>query len=133
MARRPRQQSSEPPIVLVKWYDATKWLLERIDSFPKNQRFIFGQRMADRALSILELLVEAAYSRGKAGLLAKANRDIEVLRWLVRMATDRKLLTGRQYDHCCTLLAECGRMVGGWWKQAAAKEGAGDAPGQGTL
>ena len=103
----------EPPILLVKWYDVTRWLLERVDSFPKNQRFIFGQRLADRAMDILELLVEAAYSHRKADLLAGANRDIEVLRWLVRMATDRKVLTPRQYEHCCLSLAECGRMVGG--------------------
>jgi hypothetical protein len=118
----------EPPILLVKWYDVTKWLLERVDSFPKNQRFIFGQRLADRAMDILELLVEAAYSHHKADLLARVNRDIEVLRWLVRMATDRKVLTGRQYEHCCMSLNECGRMVGGWWKQATTKERIGDAP-----
>ena len=106
----------------MKWYDVTKWLLERVDSFPKNQRFIFGQRIADRTLSILEVLVEAAYSSRKADLLARANRDIEVLRWLVRMATDRNLLTPRQYEHCCMSLAECGRMLGGWAKQAATKE-----------
>jgi len=41
---------NEPPILLVKWYDVTKWLLKRVDSFPKNQRFIFGQQIADRAL-----------------------------------------------------------------------------------
>ena len=29
---------NEPPVLLVKWYDVTKWLLERVDSFPKNQR-----------------------------------------------------------------------------------------------
>jgi hypothetical protein len=45
------RRSSDPPIVLVKWYDATKWILERVDNFPKNQRFIFGQRLADRALT----------------------------------------------------------------------------------
>ena len=28
----------EPPILLVKWYDVTKWMLERVDSFPKNQQ-----------------------------------------------------------------------------------------------
>ena len=105
---------NEPPVLLVKWYDVTKWLLERVDSFPKNQRFIFGQRIADRVLNILEVLVEAAYSPRKVDLLARANRDIEVLRWLVRMATDRKLLTPRQYEHCCMSLNECGRMVGGW-------------------
>jgi hypothetical protein len=53
----PRQ---EPPILLVKWYDVTKWMLERVESFPKNQRFVFGQRLADRVLGILELLVEAS-------------------------------------------------------------------------
>ncbi len=26
--------------VRVKWYDYTKWLLERVDGFPKNQRFV---------------------------------------------------------------------------------------------
>ena len=96
----------EPPILLVKWYDVTKWMLERVDSFPKNQRFIFGQRLADRAMNVLEVLVEAAYSPRKAALLARANRDIEVMRWLVRMATDRKVLTPRQYEHCCLSLAE---------------------------
>jgi hypothetical protein len=115
---------NEPPVLLVKWYDVTKWLLERVDSFPKNQRFVFGQRIADRTLNI----VEAAYSPRKLDLLARANHDIEVLRWLIRMATDRKLLTPRQYEHCCMSRKECGRMVGGWSKQAATKERSAGAP-----
>ena len=128
MRRTSRANPNEPPVLLVKWYDVTKWLLERVDSFPKNQRFIFGQRLADRTMDILEVLVEAAYSPRKADLLARANRDIEVMRWLVRMATDRKVLTPRQYEHCCMSLNECGRMVGGWWKQAATKERSAHAP-----
>ena len=72
--------AAESPVVLVKWYDVVKWFLERVDSFPKNQRFVFGQRLADRAIDVLELLVEAAYSPRKADLLSRANRDIEVLR-----------------------------------------------------
>jgi hypothetical protein len=99
-----------------------KWLLERVDSFPKNQRFVFGQRLADRAIDVLELLVEAAYSPRKADLLSRANRDIEVLRWLVRLAKDRDLFTMRQYGFACKGLTECGRMLGGWLKQSAAKE-----------
>ena len=39
------------PVLLVRWYDYTEWLLERVDSFPKNQRFIFGTRLADSVLS----------------------------------------------------------------------------------
>ena len=116
------KSSSQPPIVLVKWYDLVKWLLERVDSFPKNQRFVFGQRLADRAIDVLELLVEAAYSPIKADLLGRANRNIEVLRWLVRLALDRTLFTMRQYGFACKALTECGRMVGGWLKQSATKE-----------
>jgi hypothetical protein len=53
----------------------TKWLLERVDRFPKNQRFVFGQRLADRALNILEVLVQAAYSPRKVDLLARASNS----------------------------------------------------------
>ena len=44
----------DAPVLLVRWYDYTKWLLERVDSFPKNQRFIFGTRLADAVLVIME-------------------------------------------------------------------------------
>ncbi len=117
----------EPPVVLVKWYDFVKWVLERVDSFPKNQRFIFGQRLADRSIRVLEILVDAAYRSRKAELLAEANRQIELLRWLVRLAKDRQLFTVRQYGFACQGLTQCGHMVGGWLKQAAAKEGAAHA------
>jgi hypothetical protein len=79
--------------------------LEQIDSFPKNQRFVFGTRLADHALNVLEILVEAAYSREKAGLLSRANRKIEVLRWLMRLAKDRKVLTEKQHLFACQGLA----------------------------
>jgi hypothetical protein len=120
--RRDRDEKLDAPVVLVKWYDWTKWLLERVESFPKNQRFVFGQRLADRAIGVLEILVGAAYRPRKAELLAEANRNIEVLRWLVRLAKDRQLMSVRQYGFACKGLTECGRMVGGWLKQAAAKE-----------
>lgn len=113
--------------MLVKWYDWVQWILERVDSFPKNQRFIFGQRLADRSIRVLGLLVDTSYRSRKAELPAEANRQIEVLRWLVRLAKDRGLFTVCQYGFACMGLTECGRMVGGWLKQAAAKEQGTDA------
>ncbi len=107
----------------MKWYDVAKWLLERVDSFPKNQRFIFGQRIASDALDILALLVEASYRRDKVALLEDANRRLEVLRWLLRMATDRKVLTGRQYQYICEQLAVCGRI-----RRSSIRRGVGESP-----
>ena len=69
----------------------------------------------------MELLVEAAYALDKAALLHTANRKIEMLRWLVRMAKDRGLFTARQYEFSCERLEECGRMTWGWLKQAGRK------------
>ncbi len=61
----------------------------------------------------METLVEASYSpagRPKAELLARANRELEVLRWLLRLARERELLTARQvrfYSPFSFLLSPC--------------------------
>jgi len=121
-------RKTDPPVVLIKWYDFTQWLLDRVDSFPRNQRFIFGQRLADHALGIMELLVEATYSPHKADLLATANRRLEMLRWLLRLSSDRNLLSGKQYEFSSRGVTECGRMIGGWYKHSLSREASGDAP-----
>jgi hypothetical protein len=58
----------------VKWYDFTKWVLGHVDNFPKNQRFVFGQRLADGVITILELIVDATYSDKKSTILLEVNR-----------------------------------------------------------
>ncbi len=114
------------PIALAKWYDYVKWVLDRVDGFPKNQRFVLGTRLADAVLEVMEVLAEATYARGpaKAQLLAKANRRIESVRWLVRVCKDRNLLSAAQFAFSARAVEESGRMVGGWLKQASTKAGA---------
>lgn len=87
----------ELPVALTKWYDYTKWVLDRVDGLPKNQRFVLGARLADAVLEVMETPAEATYARGaaKAQLLGKANRKIESVRWLVRIGRvigDRQVL-----------------------------------------
>lgn len=95
------------PALLVKWYDYTKWVLERVDSFPKNQRFVLGTRLADGVVLVMELLAESAYAgrTRKRELLEEVNRKIEVVRWLMRLVHDRKLIANRQFlfswENCC--------------------------------
>ena len=110
---------TKEPVLLSKWYDYAKWLLERVENIPKSQRFVLGQRLADGAMDVMELLVEAAYTRDKKELLQQANRKLEVLRWLVRMAKDRGFFTPAQYRFSSEAMTECGRMLGGWIKQAS--------------
>ena len=56
---------TKDPVLLSKWYEYAKWLLERVENIPKSQRFVLGQRLADGAMDVMELLVEAAYTREK--------------------------------------------------------------------
>ena len=111
------------PKALATWYDYTKWVLDRVDGFPKNQRFVLGTRLADGVVDVMELLAEAAYARGlaKADLLDRANRRIESVRWLVRIVKDRNVISARQFAFSAKALEECGRMVGGWLKQSRAR------------
>ena len=113
----------ELPKALVQWYDYTKWVLDRVDGFPKNQRFILGTRLADATIDVLELLTQAAYARGeaKSDLLDRANRRIESVRWLFRIVKDRNLISARQFAFSARGLEECGRMVGGWLKQSRSR------------
>ena len=38
---------------MVKWHDLAKWVLDRVDSFPKNHRFTFGWRLAEHLIAAL--------------------------------------------------------------------------------
>jgi len=117
---------NDAPLVLVKWYAYAKWTLERVESFPKSQRFILGQRLANHVMDVLELLVCASYAReSKSELLRRANEGIEMTRWTVRMAHDRQLFTAKQFEFSALHLNECGRMVGGWMKQARPRHDSG--------
>lgn len=118
-------KDKDQPEVLVKWYDYTKWMLDRVDGFPKNQRFVLGTRLADAVVKVLELLGEAAYAgrERKRELLEEANRKIEVVRWLLRLCMDRNLISNRQFLFSAQGLEECGRMVGGWARSLASTSG----------
>jgi hypothetical protein len=65
-------------------------------------------------LDVLELLVEAAYTRNKEVPLRRANLRLEVVRHLWRLAYELKAVAIRQYEHGAKLIDEVGRQVGGW-------------------
>ena len=59
---------SDMPQVVVKWYAYAKWVLERVESFPKSQRFILGQRLSNPVMDVLETLVKASYAKDINGV-----------------------------------------------------------------
>jgi hypothetical protein len=109
----------ESPI-FTRTYDLLKWLIPVTLKFPKSQRFVMAQRVQDTALDFQELLVAAVFSQDKAPILTQADTELQKLRFHLRLCFDFKLINPGQYEHVSRMVAEIGRLLGGWRKKAEA-------------
>ncbi len=103
-------------------YQFMLWLIPAVEKFPRSQKFLLGDRLQSTALTVLELLVEATYTRARGRLLVQANLGVEQMRFLFRLAKDLRLLDLRRYEHAARALDEIGRLIGGWRKAHGAAE-----------
>ncbi len=94
------------------------WLLPKVDKFPKAHRFTVTQRMMDAALDCQDAVFAAQRQRGKDRLcsLQAADAALNRLRLYLRLAHHWAWLNDGQYEHISKLVAEIGRMLGGWIK-----------------
>jgi len=114
----------ESPI-FAKTHELLLWLIPRTLRFPREQRFVLARRLQDTALDLQERLLEAALSTGRAQRAALNRADITLakLRYHLRLAQELALLSERQYVHAARLVAEIGRLLGGWKKKGAVPAG----------
>ena len=110
------------PIALAKWYDYVKWVLDRVDgsaaascgacvlfcSAPVLWRFSGGARPQFQPRSACTHPPKAAQQRRTT----KRRRGASLARLF------RHLLSAAQFAFSARAVEECGRMVGGWLKQA---------------
>jgi hypothetical protein len=100
-------------------YQFLTWLMPTVEKFPRSHKFTIGDRIETAALDVLDMLIEATYTRDRLQPLRQANLGIEKLRFLLRLAADLKLLDRRRYEHAARALDETGRLIGGWTKAQA--------------
>ena len=107
-----------PPIV-ERMYEVNKWLLQKVGKFPRDQRFILGQRIVNKSLDIQEGLINAALMKkddNKLAALHKVSLQLEQLRYLIRLGKDEKYINNKSWHFCSRNLLEIGKMLGGWIK-----------------
>ena len=75
--------------IATKTYDLVKWSCQHTSKFPRNHRFVLGERIERRLYDLLETLVQARYTRDRQALLRQANLSLEVLRFQMRVAQVR--------------------------------------------
>ena len=95
-------------------YQFTRWLTPTLEQFRRRQKFLLGNRIQTTALSGLEGLVEATFSRNRERLLDRVNVDLDKLRLLIRLSKEFGYLDARRYEHAARQIDEVGWLVGGW-------------------
>ena len=107
-------------ILFEKWMETTKWLVRRTQRWPKTLRASLTQRVENLAIAILEDVTTAAYVKARrARALRSADERLGRLRVLIRLAHELEVLGGSAYEEATARLAEAGRLIGGWRRQAA--------------
>ncbi len=113
------QKQGKEYSIFEKWYKMQEWILDRVESFPKNVRFTISTRISNLVLDILEGIIEALYSKEKKVILDRVNLNLEKLRIFLRISFDRKYLSEKQYQFVSMEINEFGKMIGGWIKWCA--------------
>ena len=111
----PRKNEELP--IFVKWLEFLKWFFPTLEKFPKKARFTITSRIENIALDIVELLIEAKYSREKKPILRKINLYLEKIRILLRISHETKLISTKSYNFASRGINEVGMMLGGWLRQ----------------
>lgn len=124
-----QSESARPgPVALEKHYNFLRWLMPAVEKFPRSVKFSLGERIEGAALDVLDLLIDATYSREPVALLRRINILLTRLRYLLRLSFDLRHLDGRRFEFAARAVDEIGRLVGGWIKACKENRGGGADP-----
>lgn len=119
-------KESELPI-FIKTYDFLAWLVPVTNHFPRLHRHTITRRLLDAILDFQEDLLTANTVRDQArlDLLGQADAHLSQVRLYLRLAQQWRWINPGQYEHASRMVAELGKLLGGWQKltrqQAAGK------------
>lgn len=104
--------------IFTRTFDFLSWLLPTTNRFPRAHRFTLTQRLLNAAFDLREHLEVANARRGadRRLQLARADEALSHVRLYLRLAERWGWLTDGQYQHAAGMVAEIGRLLGGWQK-----------------
>lgn len=110
-------------VLFVRLFDLLAWLVPRTESFPRPFRHSVTQRLLDAALDCQDAALAAQAGRGaqRRQHLLDADAALARLRLYLRLAHHWRWLNDGQYEHATRMVAEIGRLLGGWIRQQAAE------------
>ena len=108
-------------VLLTRLFDLLAWLLPKAEHFPRVYRHNVVQRLMNAALDCQEAVFAAQSSRDarRQTALQDADAALNCLRLYLRLAHQWQWLNDGQYTHVSLLVAEIGKLLGGWIKQSS--------------
>lgn len=105
-------------VILTRMFDLLAWLGPASNRFPRTFRNTVTRRLMDAALDCQDSLFFAQSRRGRerAAALRDADAALNRLRLYLRLARHWQWLSDGQYEHVSGMVAEVGRLLGGWIK-----------------
>ena len=102
--------------VFTKTHDLVLWLLPKVERFPRAHRFTLTNRLTNAGLEVLEQLTDARYRTGRAKADRLMNADVALARVRSHLFLAHRLgwLSDGAYEHVSRLVADVGRLIGGW-------------------
>lgn len=104
-------------------HDLLVYLVPQLNRFPREQKFVLGDRIETKLLEVQESCLRAYYGREKRFHLIEANMRLEVTRHLIRLAHALRYFSNHTYAVVSEKVDTVGRMIGGWLKSVSGAEG----------
>lgn len=103
--------------VIEKSYQLLLYLIPVLQKFPRGQKYLLADRIEEKLLDVLEDLLEAYQNpQLRKEKLGAANRNLEKMRYLVRLCYDLDFMDIKRYEYISLHINEIGKMIGGWLK-----------------
>lgn len=104
--------------IFTKLYSFYKDLFAALKLFPQKDRYTLGQKLETITLEVFELIsrVQLYPKEQKIDILIQMSSKIDLLKVLLRLSNENKVLNTKIYLLLQEQLQEIGKMAGGWLK-----------------
>lgn len=85
------------------------------DNIPKKRQYTLGNKVENKILELLEMSYLSYFSKdNKMEKISRCIIILDLLKFNISLSWEAKLIPSKQYEEISILLAEVGKMMGGW-------------------
>jgi hypothetical protein len=101
--------------IFQKAYDFLIWTKSAVQRFAKVHKYSLGVQLENETIELIRQITRTNFKRGdKSEFIDECFVRYEIVKVLIRLSMDYKLLTIKQYEFASNELDEIGRLLGGW-------------------